>query len=325
MAEKIEVARALAALGVDVIEAGFPIASAGDFEAVRAIAGGSDRVIRLRTGPLQRPRHRSRLGGHPVRSETADSRFSGHLGHPPRAQAANDQGPDHREGRCGRAPGQGDAAPISSSAPKTQPAPRSTSSATSSRPRSKPAPPPSTFPTPSATPRRCNTPRSSAPSRSACPISSGPVISTHCHDDLGLAVANSLAGCEAGARQVECTINGIGERAGNAALEEVVMALKTRFDYYGLTTGIKTERLYPISRMLSAVTGHGRSAQQGNRRPKRVRPRVRNPSRRNAQGAINLRDHAPRRRRRSPDRPRAGQTFRPARAARSGRGDGLHA
>ncbi len=81
------------------------------------------------------------------------------------------------------------------------------------------------------------------------------IISTHCHDDLGLAVANSLAGCEAGARQVECTINGIGERAGNAALEEVVMALKTRFDYYGLTTGIKTERLYPVSRMLSTITG----------------------------------------------------------------------
>ena len=81
------------------------------------------------------------------------------------------------------------------------------------------------------------------------------IISTHCHDDLGLAVANSLAGCEAGARQVECTINGIGERAGNAALEEVVMALKTRFDYYGLTTSIKTERLYPISRMVSTITG----------------------------------------------------------------------
>jgi 2-isopropylmalate synthase len=81
------------------------------------------------------------------------------------------------------------------------------------------------------------------------------IISVHCHDDLGLAVANSLAGCEAGARQVECTINGIGERAGNASLEEVVMALKTRFDYYGLTTRIKTERLYPLSRMLSTITG----------------------------------------------------------------------
>ena len=81
------------------------------------------------------------------------------------------------------------------------------------------------------------------------------VISTHCHDDLGMAVANSLAAVEAGARQVECTINGIGERAGNAALEEVVMALKTRHDYYGLDTNIKTERLYPVSRMVSTITG----------------------------------------------------------------------
>src|SRR3954466_7462079 len=81
------------------------------------------------------------------------------------------------------------------------------------------------------------------------------VVSVHCHNDLGFAVANSLAACEVGARQVECTINGIGERAGNAALEEIVMALKTRFDYYGLTTGIKTERLYPVSRMVSSITG----------------------------------------------------------------------
>src|SRR5262249_14224948 len=81
------------------------------------------------------------------------------------------------------------------------------------------------------------------------------IISVHCHNGLGLAVANSLAACEVGARQVECTINGIGERAGNAALEEIVMALKTRADYYGLTTGIKTERLYPVSRMVSTITG----------------------------------------------------------------------
>ncbi len=81
------------------------------------------------------------------------------------------------------------------------------------------------------------------------------IISTHCHNDLGMAVANSLAACEAGARQVECTINGIGERAGNAALEEIVMALKTRHDYYGLTTNIRTERLYPLSRMVSTITG----------------------------------------------------------------------
>ena len=81
------------------------------------------------------------------------------------------------------------------------------------------------------------------------------IISVHCHNDLGLAVGNSLAALREGARQVECTINGIGERAGNTALEEVVMALHTRQDFYGLTTGIHTRFLYPCSRKLSHVTG----------------------------------------------------------------------
>lgn len=81
------------------------------------------------------------------------------------------------------------------------------------------------------------------------------VISTHCHNDLGLAVANSLAGVEAGARQIECTINGLGERAGNAALEEVAMALRTRSDYYGVTTNINTPKLCPTSRLVSKITG----------------------------------------------------------------------
>jgi 2-isopropylmalate synthase len=80
-------------------------------------------------------------------------------------------------------------------------------------------------------------------------------ISTHCHDDLGLAVANSLAGIENGARQVECAINGIGERAGNAALEEIVMAVDVRKRYFNATTGIKTEELYRSSQMLSQITG----------------------------------------------------------------------
>jgi 2-isopropylmalate synthase len=80
-------------------------------------------------------------------------------------------------------------------------------------------------------------------------------ISTHCHDDLGLAVANSLAGIENGARQVECAINGIGERAGNAALEEIVMAIDTRKRYFNATTGVKTQELYRSSRMLSELTG----------------------------------------------------------------------
>ncbi len=88
MAEKLEVARALAALGVDIIEAGFPIASVGDFEAVRAIATEVAGSIGLRPGPLQRPRHRPRLGGGPVRPEAAHPRLPGHFGHPSRAQAA---------------------------------------------------------------------------------------------------------------------------------------------------------------------------------------------------------------------------------------------
>ena len=81
------------------------------------------------------------------------------------------------------------------------------------------------------------------------------VLSVHCHNDLGLAVANSLAGIAAGARQVEGTINGIGERAGNAALEEIVMAMRTRRDHFPYDTGIDTTEIYRTSRLLTVVTG----------------------------------------------------------------------
>src|SRR5471030_1718787 len=80
-------------------------------------------------------------------------------------------------------------------------------------------------------------------------------LSVHCHDDLGMAVANSLTAVVAGARQIECTINGIGERAGNCSLEEVVMALKTRETFFNVRTGIQTNRLYPTSRLVSSITG----------------------------------------------------------------------
>jgi 2-isopropylmalate synthase len=81
------------------------------------------------------------------------------------------------------------------------------------------------------------------------------VVSVHCHNDLGLAVANSLEALKRGARQVECTINGIGERAGNASLEEIVMAIKTRQDFYDLTTDIDTTQIYKTSRLVSELTG----------------------------------------------------------------------
>ena len=83
------------------------------------------------------------------------------------------------------------------------------------------------------------------------------VVSVHCHDDLGLAVANSLAAVKAGARQVECTINGIGERAGNCSLEEIVMVMKTRHDRYPFNTGIHTEHLYSASQLLSSIISFG--------------------------------------------------------------------
>lgn len=81
------------------------------------------------------------------------------------------------------------------------------------------------------------------------------VLSAHCHDDLGLAAANSLAAVSAGARQIECTINGLGERAGNCSLEEVVMAVKTRPQFFDLEVGINTQRLFNTSRLVSDVTG----------------------------------------------------------------------
>ena len=82
------------------------------------------------------------------------------------------------------------------------------------------------------------------------------IISVHCHNDLGLAVANSLAAVRAGARQVECTLNGIGERAGNAALEEIVMALKTRADFYGgVECGVVTQEILKSSRLVSRMSG----------------------------------------------------------------------
>jgi 2-isopropylmalate synthase len=83
----------------------------------------------------------------------------------------------------------------------------------------------------------------------------GITLSAHCHDDLGMAVANSLAAVRAGVRQIECTINGIGERAGNASLEEVVVALAVRKESFGVTTGIRLEHLFPTSRMLTEITG----------------------------------------------------------------------
>ncbi len=254
MAEKIEVARALAALGVDVIEAGFPIASTGDFEAVRAIAaevtGASvcglarcnDRDIDRAWEAIQyaqKPRIHVFLATSAIHREhklrmTKAQIIERAVAGVRRAKGCcvdiefspEDSARTEIDFLCDVVEASIDAGATTVNIPDTV-----------------------GYATPLQYAKVIRTLKERVPNIERA------IISTHCHDDLGLAVANSLAGCEAGARQVECTINGIGERAGNAALEEVVMALKTRFDYYGLTTGIKTERLYPISRMLSAVTG----------------------------------------------------------------------
>ena len=119
--------------------------------------------------------------------------------------------------------------------------------------------------------------------RERVPNSDQARFSVHCHDDLGMAVANSLAGIRAGARQIECTINGIGERAGNAALEEVVMAMRVRNDVMPFWTGVELENANA-----GVQAGFGGNlvpgaVQQGDRRPERVRARERHPPGRHAQ------------------------------------------
>ncbi len=252
--EKLEVARALAGLGVDVIEAGFPIASPGDFEAVRAIAaeiaGASvcglarcnDRDIDRAWEALeyaQKPRIHLFLSTSDIHLRyqlkmTRAEVFEKAVASVRRAKACcpdiefspMDATRTDLDFLCEIVEAAIEAGATTVNIPDTV-----------------------GYATPSHYASMIATLRDRVPNIGRA------VISVHCHDDLGMAVANSLAACEVGARQVECTINGIGERAGNASLEEVVMALKTRHDYYGLSTAIHAEKLYPVSRMVAAITG----------------------------------------------------------------------
>ncbi len=149
--------------------------------------------------------------------------------------------------------------------------------------------------------------------RERVPDADRAIFSVHCHNDLGLAVANSLAGLEGGARQIECTINGIGERAGNAALEEVVMAIKTRGDVAALQ---HRRRLDLADARLEAGLGRHRlpgAVQQGHRRPERLRARERHPPGRDAEERLDLRDHDARERRGEQDLAGDGQALGPPR------------
>lgn len=254
MAEKLEMARTLTALGVDIIEAGFPIASQGDFEAVRAIATEitgatvcalarcNDRDIDRAWEAIQ---HAQRPRIHVFLATSAIHRE--HKLRMTRAQIIERAVASVRRAKavCQDI----EFSPEDAARTELDFLKEVVEAAIEAGATTVNIPDTVGYATPSLYAKVIQTLKEQVPNIGKA------VISTHCHDDLGLAVANSLAGVEAGARQVECTLNGIGERAGNAALEEVVMALAVRNDYFGLSTSIKTERLYPASRMLSALTG----------------------------------------------------------------------
>jgi 2-isopropylmalate synthase len=254
LSEKLEMARALADLGVDVIEAGFPIASPGDFEAVQAIARevqGPTICGLARCNPADidraaaaikdavRPRIHVFLATSAIHREFKLKMTSEEV----IARAV--EGVKRARGYCENIEfSPEDAARteldfLAEVVEKAIEAGATTLNIPDTVGYAVPAHYASVIRHLKKTVRG---------------IDKG-VLSVHCHNDLGLAVANSLAALQEGARQVECTINGIGERAGNTALEEVVMAIRTRQDFYGLTTGINTKHLYPTSRKLSHITG----------------------------------------------------------------------
>ena len=252
--EKLEVARALAALGVDVIEAGFPIASQGDFDAVRAIAGEitgasvcalarcNDRDIDRAWEAIQfaqKPRIHIFLATSAIHREhklrmTKEQIIA-------RAVESVRRAKEH----CLDV----EFSPEDAARTEIEFLVEVVEAAIAAGATVVNIPDTVGYALPAQYGRTIRTLKERVKNIDQA------IISTHCHDDLGLAVANSLAGVEAGARQVECTINGIGERAGNASLEEVVMILKTRHDFFNLSTNIKSERLYPVSRMVSSITG----------------------------------------------------------------------
>ena len=254
--EKLEIAHQLARLGVDVIEAGFPIASPGDFEAVQAIAREVHGPVicgLARTGfqDIDAAWNAIRDSERP-RIHTFVSTSDIHIEH--KLQTTREDVKGQARAAVAHSKQYTDDVEFS---PRTRPAPSSSSPPRWCRSRSTRERPRSTSRTRSAT--RCppSTRRSWAACTSPCRRCATSTLSVHCHDDLGLAVANSLAGVGAGARQVECAVNGIGERAGNASLEEIVMLLHTRrASLGGLATQINTREIARTSRLVSRLTGY---------------------------------------------------------------------
>ena len=254
LAEKLRMARQLDRLGVDVIEAGFPIASDGDFEAVQAIAkeirgpviAALARTTRddiLRAGNAIREAARPRIH---VFLATSDI----HLQH--KLRITREEALRQAREAVGLARSLCDDVEFSpEDATRTDldflcavvEAVIDAGASTVNIPDTV------GYTTPREFTQIIETIRAKVRGIERARIS------VHCHNDLGLAVANTIAALEAGARQVECTINGIGERAGNASLEEIVMALRVRHDVMPFSTGIATHELYPASQLLTELTG----------------------------------------------------------------------
>ncbi len=258
--EKLEVARALARLGVDVIEAGFPAASSDDFAAVRAIAaevgvraeGRRPPVVcalaRASEEDVQRAWEAVAGAAHP-RIHTFLATSDLHLEHKLRMSRTEALARTQRMVAAARAL----CPDVEFSAEDATRSDRGFLHEVFAAAIEAGA---TTINVPDtvgyATPEEMYA--LVAGVRARVPGADRVVVSVHCHDDLGLAVANTLAALRAGARQAEVTVNGLGERAGNAALEEVVMALRTRADTIGLATGIDTTQLVRASRAVSACT-----------------------------------------------------------------------
>jgi 2-isopropylmalate synthase len=254
-AEKLEIAQQLARLGVDVIEAGFPIASPGDFEAVRAIAREVQGPVvaglaRAHAADIERAAEAVRDAERP-RVHTFISTSDIHIKH---------QLQSTREDVLGQA-----RAAVAHAKSFVDDVEFSPMDATRADVEFTAEVLTAALEEGATTINIPDTVGYAMPDEYAAfltrlyelvPALKGAVLSVHCHDDLGLAVANSFAGVKAGARQVECAINGIGERAGNASLEEIVMLLATRHADIGFDTGIQTREIARTSRLVSRLTGY---------------------------------------------------------------------
>jgi 2-isopropylmalate synthase len=254
LAEKLEVAHALKDLGVDVIEAGFPIASPGDFEAVQQIAREVQGPVicglaRCNEADIDRAAEAVRDAAKP-RIHTFISTSDIHIQHQLRStRAAVLQKTRECVARAKSHVEDVEFSPMDATRSDPDYLYEVLAAAIAAGATTLNIPDTVGYATPEEYGAMI------AGILKNVPGADKVVISTHTHDDLGMAVANALAGVRAGARQVECTINGIGERAGNSALEEVVMALRTRHDLYGIRTGVHTKLLVPTSRKLANVTG----------------------------------------------------------------------